>query len=187
MQFHGILPKGFYTPCLPMADRALLAGYPQIKIEDISWQCHAKITSVAWGHYNTIINPQNTKKNTPKLTWEVIVWVFNKSSMSNSAELWICGFRHSTHAFNLLSPGQISRNFTNHVLSHQYVSLMENHNTWQASSYNIMSSVKYMVHHQRPNNFDRDMSEFVVNIKTSAFTVMTRFGFCVTDRPAPEC
>ena len=28
--FDGILPKGPYLPCLRMADRALLAGYPQI-------------------------------------------------------------------------------------------------------------------------------------------------------------
>ena len=26
---NGILPKGPYLPCLHMADRALLAGYPQ--------------------------------------------------------------------------------------------------------------------------------------------------------------
>ena len=29
-QFEGILPKGPYSPCLRMADRALLAGYPRI-------------------------------------------------------------------------------------------------------------------------------------------------------------
>ena len=28
-QVDGILPKGPYPPCLRMADRALLAGYPQ--------------------------------------------------------------------------------------------------------------------------------------------------------------
>ena len=27
----GILPKGLYPPCLRMADRALLAGYPRYK------------------------------------------------------------------------------------------------------------------------------------------------------------
>ena len=31
LQFDGILPKGPYPPCLCMADRALLAGYPRIK------------------------------------------------------------------------------------------------------------------------------------------------------------
>ena len=29
-EFDGILPKGPYPPCLRMADRALLAGYPRI-------------------------------------------------------------------------------------------------------------------------------------------------------------
>ena len=28
-KFEGILPKGPYPPCLRMADRALLAGYPR--------------------------------------------------------------------------------------------------------------------------------------------------------------
>ena len=28
----GILPKGPYPPCLRMADRALVAGYPQQKV-----------------------------------------------------------------------------------------------------------------------------------------------------------
>ena len=30
LQFDGIPPKGTYPPCLSMADRALLAGYPRI-------------------------------------------------------------------------------------------------------------------------------------------------------------
>ena len=29
-QFDGIMPKGPYPPCLRMADRALLAGYPRV-------------------------------------------------------------------------------------------------------------------------------------------------------------
>ena len=29
-QFEGILPKGPYLPCVSMAGRALLAGYPRI-------------------------------------------------------------------------------------------------------------------------------------------------------------
>ena len=32
LQFDGILPKGPYPPCLRMADRALLAGYPRIMV-----------------------------------------------------------------------------------------------------------------------------------------------------------
>ena len=32
IQFDGILPKGPYPPCLCMADRALLVGYPRIPI-----------------------------------------------------------------------------------------------------------------------------------------------------------
>ena len=35
--FDGILPKGLYPPCLRMADRALLAGYPRI-VSDL--RCH---------------------------------------------------------------------------------------------------------------------------------------------------
>ena len=31
-QFDGILPKGPYPPCLRMADRTLLAGYPRIMV-----------------------------------------------------------------------------------------------------------------------------------------------------------
>ena len=36
-QFEGILPKGPYPPCLRMADRALLAGYPRIASHSILW------------------------------------------------------------------------------------------------------------------------------------------------------
>ena len=32
-EFDGNLPKGPYPPCLRMADRALLAGYPRIIIQ----------------------------------------------------------------------------------------------------------------------------------------------------------
>ena len=32
VQYDGILPKGPYLPCLHMADRALLAGYPRIRL-----------------------------------------------------------------------------------------------------------------------------------------------------------
>ena len=35
LQFDGILPKGLYPPCLRMADRAILAGYPRI----VRWYC----------------------------------------------------------------------------------------------------------------------------------------------------
>ena len=36
INIEGILPKGPYPPCLRMADRALLAGYPGY----YSWWCH---------------------------------------------------------------------------------------------------------------------------------------------------
>ena len=35
-QSDGILPKGPYLPCLRMADRALLAGYPQLLLSQSS-------------------------------------------------------------------------------------------------------------------------------------------------------
>ena len=34
LEIDGILPKGPYPPCLRMADRALLAGYPRIQCND---------------------------------------------------------------------------------------------------------------------------------------------------------
>ena len=33
LQIEGILPKGPFPPCLRMADRPLLAGYPQNMIQ----------------------------------------------------------------------------------------------------------------------------------------------------------
>ena len=35
--FEGILPKGPYPPCLRMADRALLAGYPRFMSGGVAW------------------------------------------------------------------------------------------------------------------------------------------------------
>ena len=35
--FEGILPKGPYPPCLRMADRALLAGYPRFLSGGVAW------------------------------------------------------------------------------------------------------------------------------------------------------
>ena len=34
LDIYGILPKGPYPPCLRMADRALLAGYPRYVYKD---------------------------------------------------------------------------------------------------------------------------------------------------------
>ena len=33
----GILPKGFYLPCVSMAGRALFAGYPWLQLDDTHW------------------------------------------------------------------------------------------------------------------------------------------------------
>ena len=36
VEFEGILAKGPYPPCLRMADRTLLAGYPRIRVQHTS-------------------------------------------------------------------------------------------------------------------------------------------------------
>ena len=51
----GILPKGPYLPCLPMADRALLAGYPHnqrlFKYTVPSWDdWHTMIVQLSYNH-----------------------------------------------------------------------------------------------------------------------------------------
>ena len=43
--FDGILPKGPYTPCLRMADRALLAGYPRFLLQLVF---HCYMECVLW-------------------------------------------------------------------------------------------------------------------------------------------
>ena len=51
---NGILPKGPYPPCLRMADRALLAGYPRY----ILYMCEnilLKVQNTVWCHYNVVI------------------------------------------------------------------------------------------------------------------------------------
>ena len=58
LQFKGILPKGPYPPCLRMADRALLAGYPRIvqgwnKFISISLSPAIAQVAVHWWRYPT--------------------------------------------------------------------------------------------------------------------------------------
>ena len=60
--FDGILPKGPYPPCLRIADRALLAGYPgfvchQVSVKETYLKCTTnEFTSVALTR-NILINP----------------------------------------------------------------------------------------------------------------------------------
>ena len=44
----GILPKGPYLPCVSMAGRALLAGYPRIMDTDNSWKYYQYATIQCW-------------------------------------------------------------------------------------------------------------------------------------------
>ena len=48
--YDGILPKGPYPPCLRMADRALLAGYPRIYLSVIKYDRKFHKKSYAIGY-----------------------------------------------------------------------------------------------------------------------------------------
>ena len=69
-QFEGILPKGPYLPCVSMAGKALLAGYPQIvlvieqnKVISFSWKNVLILSETNTDSLNRtgiIFNAQNT-------------------------------------------------------------------------------------------------------------------------------
>ena len=53
--YEGILPKGPYPPCLCMADRALLAGYPRLQFYIRNADNHAsnRVTTIIWNIFVT--------------------------------------------------------------------------------------------------------------------------------------
>ena len=58
----GILPKGPYPPCLHMADRALLAGYPRYILYFYVWKYPAQCPKYSAVPYNKVIFLQNSPK-----------------------------------------------------------------------------------------------------------------------------
>ena len=56
-QHEGILPKGPYPPCLPMADRAILAGYPRTVVRGDTFASRHNTSNII--HYCIQYNKRN--------------------------------------------------------------------------------------------------------------------------------
>ena len=106
----GILPKRPYPPCLPMADRAFLAGYPRFTFSIFSptlW-CASN-----WNPFSSL--------NRDCLSWS-ITWLLMTASSQGIGDHHIAvvilensGF--STNSVNTMRPRQNFCNFQKHFLN----------------------------------------------------------------------
>ena len=77
-QIDGILPKGPYLPCIRMADRALLAGYPPNDGPGY-WQVYASLCFVE-------LSPYKLDKSEIMITWLIWTILTPMSSVPKKAD-----------------------------------------------------------------------------------------------------
>ena len=70
-EFDGMLPKGPYPPCLRMANRALLAGYPELLMMWHTWVLE-HLQAQWWPSLGPVYGTDTWRFN--KTTWSRVLW-----------------------------------------------------------------------------------------------------------------
>ena len=96
----GILPKGPYPPCLRMADRALLAGYPVTNgpVMQKMFPCHNVVMYNSLGilSLDDISDPPTyTHNSSQALPTQLIPVISLSSAPHNQIQNWIAAYKES--------------------------------------------------------------------------------------------
>ena len=91
--FEGILPKGPYPPCLRMADRALLAGYPRfLYAKPLLWRPSHSSPTPGWlyGGDRALINPitEEVPEEDGIMAWIQTIHTQPSQGNTNNIVLW---------------------------------------------------------------------------------------------------
>ena len=86
----GILPKGPYPPCLRMADRALLAGYPRYKGNRLGASPH-KWTIICSFNVFYVVNQSKLMNTQSSCLWFQTPWRFPYVMLN---DIYICCWSH---------------------------------------------------------------------------------------------
>ena len=96
--FDGILPKGPYPPCLRMADRAVLAGYPR----------NEESASMSWRHHAAFL--WHRAYHTYSMHWISHWWTCN--SVCGKCQYKLEGHRsNSVNSTDVMKVGEFNRTY----------------------------------------------------------------------------